>query len=124
LLKEQFEMPFFDPEHGKFCAHEFITVPHSILENEVTLLDIAKRLIDYDMHPPTMHWPIHNCLMVEPTETESKETLDQFAGAMLAIADEIDRDPTTIAKAPEDAVVERLDEVSASRKPMLVWEDS
>lgn len=124
LLKDQFEMPFFNPEQGKFCAHEFITVPHLLLENDVALLDIAKRLIDYDMHPPTMHWPIHNCLMVEPTETESKETLDQFAGAMRAIADEIKRDPKTIRAAPEDAVVERLDEVGASRKPMLVWEDN
>ncbi len=124
LLKDRYEMPYFDPEKGKYCAHEFITVPDSLLENGVTLLDMAKRLIDYDLHPPTMHWPIHNCLMVEPTETESKETLDRFAAAMLAIADEIENDPKTIGNAPEDAVVRRLDEVGASRKPVLVWEES
>ena len=123
LLKDRFEMPFFDPDNKKYCAHEFITVPNALLENGVTLLDMAKRLIDYDLHPPTMHWPIHNCLMVEPTETESKETLDRFANAMLAIAEEIEIDPATIAEAPEDAVVRRLDEVGASRKPILAWEE-
>jgi glycine cleavage system P protein (glycine dehydrogenase) subunit 2 len=122
-LRERYDMPFFRPEDAHFAAHEFVTVPRTLLDKGVTLLDIAKRLIDYGIHPPTMHWPVHDCLMVEPTETESKRTLDQFADAMLAIADQIDRDPASLAAAPEHAVVRRLDEVAAARKPILVYED-
>ncbi|MCK4872629.1 MAG: aminomethyl-transferring glycine dehydrogenase subunit GcvPB [Phycisphaerales bacterium] len=123
-LRNEFEMPFFHPEDGHFAAHEFVTVPKSLLARGVTLLDIAKRLIDYDIHPPTMHWPVHDCLMVEPTETESKETLDRFADAMLAIAEQIKRDAESMAQAPEHAVVRRLDEVAAARKPVLAYERS
>ncbi len=123
ILKDRYEMPYFDPDNGKYCAHEFITVPKKLLAHGVSLVDIAKRLIDFEMHPPTMHWPVHDCLMVEPTETEPKETLDRFAAVMLAIADEIESDPDSIKAAPEDATVNRLDEVGASRKPILVWEE-
>ena len=123
LLHERFEMPYFEPEKGKYCAHEFITVPKHFLGHGVTLVDMAKRLIDFDIHPPTMHWPVHDCLMVEPTETESKETLDRFAAAMNAIADEIEKDPSTLKQAPEDAPVHRLDEVGATRKPILTYEE-
>ncbi|MFG0251712.1 MAG: aminomethyl-transferring glycine dehydrogenase subunit GcvPB, partial [Phycisphaerales bacterium JB038] len=122
-LRDRYDMPVFRPEDAHFAAHEFVTVPRTLLDKGVTLLDIAKRLIDYGIHPPTMHWPVHDCLMVEPTETESKRTLDQFADAMLAIADQIDRDPASLAAAPEHAVVRRLDEVTAARKPILVYED-
>ncbi len=124
-LQDRYEMPFFKPEKGKYCAHEFITVPSRLLGQGVSLLDMAKRLIDYNIHPPTMHWPVHDCLMVEPTETESKETLDEFVAAMTAIADEVEAGSASAAgmkAAPEDAAVRRLDEVGASRKPMLVWE--
>ena len=120
-LKNVFEMPYFDPKNGKFCAHEFVTVPKRLLGKGVTLLDIAKRLIDYNFHPPTMHWPVHDCLMVEPTETESKLMLDGFCDAMLAIAEQIERDPSSMAAAPTDATVQRLDEVGAARKPKLVY---
>jgi glycine dehydrogenase subunit 2 len=89
----------------------------------VTLNDIAKRMIDYGVHPPTMHWPVHNCLMVEPTDTESKRTLDRFVDVMLRIADEVERDPKALALAPSEAPIGRADEVAAARNPILVWEE-
>ena len=121
-LRRVYEMPFFDPEHGRFCAHEFVTVPKRLLDKGVSLNDIAKRMIDYDVHPPTMHWPVHDCLMVEPTETESKRTLDRFVAVMLQIAQEIENDPASLVQAPTDAVISRADEVAAARNPQLVWE--
>jgi glycine dehydrogenase subunit 2 len=122
-LRSVYEMPFFNPERSQFCAHEFVTVPKSLLEKGVTLNDIAKRMIDYDVHPPTMHWPVHDCLMVEPTDTESKRTLDRFVEVMLRIARQIEADPESMHEAPTDATIRRADEVSAARKPVLVWDE-
>ena len=70
-----------------------------------------------------MSWPIHHCLMVEPTETESLATLDAFVAAMLDIASEIENDPEVVRSAPHKAAVKRLDVVSASRRPQVVWRD-
>lgn len=120
-LRDVFDMPYFDPATGRFCAHEFVTVPRRLLNRGVRVVDMAKRLIDYGFHPPTMHWPVIDCLMIEPTETESKAMLDAFVDAMRAIAAEVDADPASLADAPHDAVVERVDEVSAARRPVLVW---
>jgi glycine dehydrogenase subunit 2 len=114
-LKDRYTMPFPPP-----YAHEFITVP-DFPGSEVTELDIAKRLIDHGIHPPTMSWPIHHCLMIEPTETESLRTLDEFVEAMRAIADEIEDDPAVVRNAPYKTPVRRLDEVAASRKPNVRW---
>ncbi|MHC4319087.1 MAG: aminomethyl-transferring glycine dehydrogenase subunit GcvPB [Planctomycetota bacterium] len=122
-LRHVYEMPFFDPDRGRYCAHEFVTVPKRLLAKGVTLNDIAKRMIDYGIHPPTMHWPVHDCLMVEPTDTESKRTLDRFVDVMLRIAEEVERNPEALAKAPADAPIGRADEVTAARKPILVWND-
>lgn len=122
-LRDVYEMPFFHPEDGVFCAHEFVTVPKSLLDKGVTLIDIAKRMIDYHVHPPTMHWPVHDCLMVEPTETESKRTLDRFVDVMLQIAEQIDKDPDSLHEAPVDSDIRRADEVAAARRPVLVWKD-
>jgi glycine dehydrogenase subunit 2 len=121
-LREVYEMPFFDPDRGRYCAHEFVTVPKRLLGKGVTLNDIAKRMIDYGIHPPTMHWPLHDCLMVEPTDTESKRALDRFVEVMLRIADEVERDPEALTQAPMDAPIGRADEVTAARKPILVWD--
>lgn len=114
-LKDRYTMPFPPP-----YAHEFITVPE-FPDSSVSELDIAKRLIDYGIHPPTMSWPIHHCLMVEPTETESLRTLDGFVKAMLAIANDIENDPEVVRGAPYTTPVKRLDEVAASRKPNVRW---
>ena len=123
-LRHRFETPYFDPENGKFCAHEFVTVPKQLLDKGVTLIDIAKRLIDFGIHPPTMHWPIHNCLMIEPTETESLATLDRFTEVMIRIADEIEVDPDLLKGAPYHAPINRLDEVTAARQPILSHPDT
>ena len=116
-LKDRYHMPFPPP-----YAHEFITLP-DFPNSDVTELDIAKRLIDHGIHPPTMSWPIHHCLMIEPTETESLATLDQFVEAMREIADEVDNDPDVVRTAPHTTPVRRLDEVSASRKPNVRWKE-
>ena len=120
-LSERYSMPYFNPKEGQFCAHEFVTVPRELLDKGVTLADIAKRMIDYDVHPPTMHWPVHDCLMVEPTETESKERLDHFIDVMLAIAEEIETNIELVQQSPLEADIARADEVGAARKPILVY---
>ena len=116
-------MPYFAPDKGAYCAHEFVTVPQKLLDKGVTLVDIAKRMIDYGVHPPTMHWPVHDCLMVEPTETESKQALDTFVDVMLQIAEEIDHDIESVKNAPLVSDIARADEVGAARKPILTWKD-
>ncbi|MDP6692972.1 MAG: aminomethyl-transferring glycine dehydrogenase subunit GcvPB [Phycisphaerales bacterium] len=122
-LQSVYDMPYFDPDKSKFCAHEFVTVPQKLLDKGVTLVDIAKRMIDYSVHPPTMHWPVYDCLMVEPTETESKQSLDSFVSVMLQIAQEIEQDIENVKRAPLVSDIARADEVGAARKPVLVWKD-
>jgi glycine dehydrogenase subunit 2 len=84
-------------------------------------MDIAKNLIDRGFHPPTVHWPVHDCLMIEPTETEDKATLDNFADALLEIAAKSETAVEELKQAPRNAPVRRLDEVAAARKPILTW---
>jgi glycine dehydrogenase subunit 2 len=114
-LKERYHLPFPPP-----YAHEFILVP-KFEGSGLNELNIAKRLLDHGVHPPTMSWPIHHCLMIEPTETESLQTLDGFVTALLDIADEISNDPETVRSAPHLTPVKRVDEVAASRKPNVRW---
>jgi glycine dehydrogenase subunit 2 len=120
-LCERYAMPFFDPHNSKYCAHEFVTVPQQLLDKGVTLIDIAKRMIDYGVHPPTMHWPIHDCFMVEPTETESKFALDSYVEVLLQIADEIDSDIELVKQSPLESDIARADEVAAARKPIIAY---
>jgi len=105
------------------CKHEFIVTPKTLKETGVHTVDIAKRLIDYGYHPPTIYFPliVEEALMIEPTETESQETLDAFAEAMLAIAREAKEDPQLLKEAPHATVVSRMDETAAARKPVLRW---
>ena len=86
-------------------------------------LDIAKRLIDYGYHPPTIYFPliVEEGMLIEPTETESVETLDAFAEALIAIAAETEATPELVTDAPQSAPVRRLDEASAARQPNLRW---
>ncbi|MEM1165659.1 MAG: aminomethyl-transferring glycine dehydrogenase subunit GcvPB [Planctomycetota bacterium] len=123
LMKSRFEMPFFEPAEHRFAAHEFVTVPKKLLDHGIKLDDIAKRLLDYGIHAPTMHWPIVNCLMVEPTETEPRYVLERFARVMEQIADEIEADPETVKRAPTSTPVRRIDVVAGDRKPTLVWKN-
>jgi glycine dehydrogenase subunit 2 len=114
-IKGKYSLPFAGP-----YAHEFITVPE-FREKGVTELDIAKRLLDFGIHPPTMSWPVPHCLMIEPTECESLYTLDRFADVLLKIADEAASTPDVLHFAPHKMPVARLDEVAAARKPNLRW---
>jgi glycine dehydrogenase subunit 2 len=118
-LRHRYDTPYFDPAARRFCAHEFITVPKPLLAGDVSLTDIAKRLIDFGVHPPTMHWPVHDCLMIEPTESESLATLDRFVEVMLTIADEALTQPDLLKHAPHSPSLGRLDEVAAARNPIL-----
>ena len=115
-LKARFDLPFPAP-----YAHEFVLLPR--LREGVSETDVAKRLIEFGFHPPTMSWPIAHCLMIEPTETESRATLDAFADAMNAIADEIEHNPQRVKSAPQNMPVQRVDEVAAARRPVVRWPD-
>lgn len=103
------------------CMHEFVA--KGTIAEGIHTLDIAKRLIDYGFHPPTVYFPlmVQEALMIEPTETESKETLDAFADAMREIAAEAISEPTLLHDAPHTAPVARLDEVGAARHPILCY---
>jgi glycine dehydrogenase subunit 2 len=103
--------------------HECVFSDKSQKESGVSNIDIAKRLIDYGLHPPTMSFPliVPGALMIEPTETESKRDLDQFIEAMKAIAREAEQNPGVLKDAPHLSYVRRLDETSAARKPILRW---
>jgi glycine dehydrogenase subunit 2 len=103
------------------CMHEVVLA--GLSDGAARSLDVAKRLLDYGFHPPTIYFPlvVPEALMVEPTETETKATLDAFADALLAIADEADRAPALLTSAPGQTPVGRLDEASAARHPVLHW---
>jgi glycine dehydrogenase subunit 2 len=106
----------------RVCMHEFV-VHGDIPGTDVRALDVSKRLIDYGHHPPTNYFPliVHDALMIEPTETESKQTLDAFADALIKIAEEARTDPDLLHDAPITAPVSRLDEVKAVRNPVLCY---
>ncbi|WP_079476790.1 aminomethyl-transferring glycine dehydrogenase subunit GcvPB [Marinococcus halophilus] len=115
--------PYFDLPYGRHCKHEFVISGRRQKQLGVRTLDIAKRLLDYGYHPPTIYFPINveECMMVEPTETEAKETLDAFADAMIEIAREAEESPEMVQEAPHTTVVGRLDETLAARKPVLTY---
>ena len=106
------------------CMHECVFTDRVQQKQGVSTLDIAKRLLDYGFHPPTIYFPlvVSGALMIEPTETETRETLDAFADAMLSIAREAKEDPALVKSAPHTTPVGRLDEARAARKPVLRWE--
>jgi glycine dehydrogenase subunit 2 len=114
----------YDIPYDGACKHEFVASATGIKKRTgVRTLDIAKRLIDHGFHPPTIYFPliVDEGMLIEPTETESIETLDAFADALIAIAAEAETDPETIRHAPHTAPVRRLDEAMAARQPNLRW---
>ncbi len=117
-LKSHYHLPY-----DRFCKHECVFSDARQVPQDVHTLDIAKRLMDYGFHPPTIYFPliVRGALMIEPTETESKETLDQFIAAMKRIAEEVERGPELVRSAPHKTKVSRLDEVKAARQPNLRW---
>jgi glycine dehydrogenase subunit 2 len=114
-----YDIPFDRP-----CKHEFVASAAGLRKRTgVRTLDVAKRLIDYGFHPPTIYFPLNveEGMLIEPTETESVETLDAFADALIAIAREAESEPELVTGAPHDAPVRRLDEATAARHPNLRW---
>jgi glycine dehydrogenase subunit 2 len=106
------------------CMHECVLSDKGFDAYNVKTLDIAKRLLDYGFYAPTIYFPlvVHGALMIEPTETESKETLDEFVDAMLAIAREARENSDLVRQAPTRTPVGRLDEARAARRPVLRWQ--
>jgi glycine dehydrogenase subunit 2 len=125
-IKEKLK-PHFDLAYDRICMHECVfSGKRQVAESGVHTTDIAKRLIDFGYHPPTIYFPliVPEAIMIEPTETESKETLDTFCNAMVAIAREAKENPQRVKDAPLSTPVSRLDEVLAARKPDVCWKKS
>jgi glycine dehydrogenase subunit 2 len=110
--------------YDRRVMHECVLSDKNLADVGVTTLDVAKRLIDYGYHPPTVYFPliVHGALMIEPTESESLEGLDRFADALLAIAEEAREDPELVRGAPHHTRLSRLDETRAARQPVLRWQ--
>jgi glycine dehydrogenase subunit 2 len=116
-LRDAYDLPY-----DRLCMHEFVLSARSLKrEHGITALDVAKRLMDYGFHPPTIYFPlvVPEALMIEPTETETKETLDSFADAMNRIAAEAAEEPESLKTAPHDTPVKRLDEVKAAKRAVV-----
>jgi len=119
-LRDYFDLPF-----DRWCKHEFVISGNKQKKaTGVTTLDMVKRLIDYGFHPPTVYFPliVPEAMMVEPTETESLETLDAFAECMIKIAKEAQETPEVVKDSPKTTPVSRLDEVTAAKRPIVKWE--
>jgi glycine cleavage system P protein (glycine dehydrogenase) subunit 2 len=118
-IREAYDLPY-----DRLAMHEFVLSARTLKrEHGISALDVAKRLMDYGFHPPTIYFPlvVPEALMIEPTETEAKETLDEFADAMLAIAREAAEDPELLREAPHNRPVKRLDEVLAAKRAIVKY---
>jgi glycine dehydrogenase subunit 2 len=117
-LKDTFALPYDSP-----TLHEVVFSDRLQAEHDVHVWDIGKRLMDYGFHPPTVSFPlvVHGAIMIEPTETESKQELDAFIDAMRAIAKEAEEQPTFVKTAPHTTRIGRIDEAAAARRPILRW---
>lgn len=111
----------YDIAYDRNCMHEFVICGEKQKEQGASTLYIAKRLMDYGFHPPTVYFPliVHEAIMIEPTETESKKRLDDFINVMLKIADEIKTNPEVVTSAPHNASIKKVDETQAARHPDL-----
>jgi len=112
---------FFTVPYPQLCMHEFVLQADRYVDKGIRALDIAKRMLDYGVYAPTIYFPliVRECMLIEPTEGESKETLDQFVSIMAKIIEEIEHDPDLVRTAPHTTPVSRLDEVQAARNPIL-----
>lgn len=117
-LRDHYDIPYDRP-----CMHEVILSDKKQKEKGVTTMDIAKRLMDFGFHPPTIYFPliVPGAMMIEPTETESKESIDEFINAMIEIAKESAENPDIVKSAPHNTRLKRLDEVKAAREPVLTY---
>jgi glycine dehydrogenase subunit 2 len=113
-----------DIPFSRHCMHEFVASAATLkAQTGIRTIDIAKRLIDYGFHPPTIYFPltVEEALLIEPTETESLETLEEFVAALRSIVEEARTDPDLLRSAPHSSPVRRLDETTAARQPNLRW---
>ncbi len=119
-LKNAYELPFDEP-----CMHEFVLSGERQHQQGVSTLGIAKRLMDSNFHPPTVYFPliVHEAIMIEPTESESKDVLDNFVDTMLKIAEEIEKNPEEVLKSPKTTPVKKVDETLAARHPDLTFKN-
>ncbi|MBE7711855.1 MAG: glycine dehydrogenase subunit 2 [Cyanobacteria bacterium SIG31] len=119
-LKGAYDLPYDEP-----CMHEFVLSGEKQHHQGVSTLGIAKRLMDSNYHPPTVYFPliVHEAIMIEPTESESKEVLDGFIETMLKIAKEIEENPAEVLKSPRTTPIKKVDETLAARQPNLVYKD-
>jgi len=117
-LKEHYRLPI-----DEVCKHEFVLSGNFGLTHGINTIDIAKRLIDYGFHPPTIYFPliIDQAMMIEPTETESLENMDKFVDAMISIRKEIEDEPDLLHQAPSTTYINRIDELAAARNPIIVY---
>lgn len=117
-LKNAYDLPYDEP-----CMHEFVLSGERQHKQGVSTLGIAKRLMDSNYHPPTVYFPliVHEAIMIEPTESESKEVLDGFIDTMLKIAKEIEENPQEVLKAPQTTPIKKVDETLAARQPNLTY---
>ena len=118
-LKDVFELPY-----DRICMHEFVLSGSGLKEYGVRTLDLAKRLSDFGYHAPTVYFPlvVEEAIMIEPTETEPKSTLDEFIEVMKQIAQEAKDNPEMLTTAPHHTPVRRVDEARAARHPVLRWQ--
>ncbi len=118
MVKDRYDLDYPGP-----CMHEFVVSGSNLKKFGVNTLDVAKRILDYGMHAPTVYFPliVKEALMIEPVETESRETLDEYAGTLKKIADEAESNPDLLLEAPVNTPVRRLDEAAAARNPDLSW---
>jgi glycine dehydrogenase subunit 2 len=109
--------------YDKTCMHEVVISDRHLKETGITTMDVAKRLMDYGFHPPTVYFPlvVKGAMLIEPTETESLQTLDEFVGVMKKISEEAETNPDLVHAAPRVTRLRRLDETQAARKPVLRW---
>jgi len=117
-LGETWHVPY-----DQTCMHEVVISDRHLKDSGITTMDVAKRLMDYGFHPPTVYFPlvVKGAMLVEPTETESRQTLDEFVDAMKTISDEASADADLVHAAPRLTRLRRLDETQAARKPVLRW---
>jgi glycine dehydrogenase subunit 2 len=115
----------YDLPYDYQCMHEFVLSGEKQHHQGVSTLGIAKRLMDSGYHPPTVYFPliVHEAIMIEPTESESKAVLDEFTDTMLKIAKEIEANPEEVLKSPKTTPVKKIDETLAARQPNLVYKD-
>src|SRR5262249_29526883 len=121
-LREEGVLQHLPAAYDRLCMHEFVLSGAPMKRDlEIRTLDLAKRLLDHGVHPPTVYFPliVEEALLIEPTETETRETLDNFARTVAEVLREAERDPEIARNAPYTTPVRRLDEAGAARRPVL-----